>query len=114
LIYLAIDLFAAHGATGAARQRPDLVVRSSNQLRRPTRAVSHLDHMYAGCGYDNALNHVSATSFGGECRNVSGLPCENNGRYWMCPDAAADYYAQADIFPASTFVHAFAHPFSAT
>jgi hypothetical protein len=74
-------------------------------------AAVHFDHMYARCGYDTALNRVSTTSFGGECRNTSGLMCVNNGRHWTCPNTTNDYYAQPDVFPASTFVHEFAHPF---
>jgi hypothetical protein len=75
-------------------------------------AAVDFDHYYARCGYNDALEHVSATSFGGECRNVTGLQCAfTNGQYWTCPNAAGDLYAQPDIFPASTFVHEFSHPF---
>jgi hypothetical protein len=89
--------------------------RYSSPFLAPNRAyvaVVDFDHYYARCGYTAELEHVSATSFGGECRNVTGLQCTlTNGKYWTCPNASADLYAQPDIFPASTFVHEFSHPF---
>jgi len=35
----------------------------------------------------------------------------NNGRYWTCPDALTDLYADSDYFAACTVVHEFMHPF---
>jgi len=74
-------------------------------------AVVDFFHKYARCGYDDAGNRVSDTSFGGECRNRSGLACVDNGRYWMCPDALHDLYADPDYFTGCSIVHEFMHPF---
>jgi hypothetical protein len=74
-------------------------------------AVVDFVHKYARCGYDDAGNRVSPTSFGGECRNQAGLQCVDNGKYWQCPNALTDLYSQPDYFPACTFVHEFMHPF---
>jgi hypothetical protein len=74
-------------------------------------AVVDFVHKYARCGYDDAGNRVSATSFGGECRNQTGLQCVDNGKYWQCPDTLSDLYSEPDRFPACTFVHEFLHPF---
>jgi hypothetical protein len=84
---------------------------SGNGSERAGIAVVHYFHMYARCGYDNALNRVSPTSFGGECRNQAGLQCEDNGRYWQCPDSLTDLYSQPDHFTACTIVHELSHPF---
>lgn len=74
-------------------------------------AVVDFFHMYARCGYDDAGNRFGDTSSGGECRNRSGLTCVDNGRYWTCPDALNDLYADPDYFTACSVVHEFAHPF---
>lgn len=74
-------------------------------------AVVHFFHLYARCGYDSAGNRVSNRSTGGECRNRTGLTCVSNGRYWMCPDAVDDLYADADYFTGCSVVHEFMHPF---
>jgi hypothetical protein len=74
-------------------------------------AVVDFFHKYARCGYDDAGNRVRDTSSGGECRNRSGLVCVDNGRYWMCPDATNDLYADLDYFTACSVVHEFMHPF---
>lgn len=74
-------------------------------------AVVHFFHRYARCGYDAAGNRIGETSSGGECRNRSGLVCVDNGRYWMCPDALNDLYADPDHFTACSVVHEFMHPF---
>lgn len=68
-------------------------------------------HRYARCGYDDAGNRIGEISSGGECRNRSGLACVDNGRYWMCPDARTDLYADLDYFTACSVVHEFMHPF---
>jgi hypothetical protein len=74
-------------------------------------AVVDFFHMYARCGYDASGNRISDRSSGGECRNQSGLTCVNNGRYWTCPDALTDLYADADSFTGCSLVHEFMHPF---
>ena len=74
-------------------------------------AVVDFFHKYARCGYDDAGNRIGTTSANGECRNRSGLVCVNNGRYWMCPDATNDLYADPDYFIGCTVVHEFMHPF---
>jgi hypothetical protein len=74
-------------------------------------AVVDFFHMYARCGYDASGSRISDRSSGGECRNQSGLTCVNNGRYWMCPDALTDLYADADYFTGCSLVHEFLHPF---
>jgi hypothetical protein len=68
-------------------------------------------HMYARCGYNNALERVSSVSFGGECRNQTGLQCVDNGRFWQCPNSFNDLYSQPDHFTACTIVHELSHPF---
>jgi Bacterial Ig-like domain (group 2) len=74
-------------------------------------AVVDFDHMYARCGYDDNLNHISSTSIGGECRNRPGTPCVQVGTQWMCNDALNDLYANHDYFTGCTVVHEFMHPF---
>ena len=74
-------------------------------------AVVRLDHPYARCGYDDAGNRISDVSVGGECRNQPGTACVARGDRYMCATAVNDLYAQPDVFPASTFVHEFMHPF---
>ncbi len=74
-------------------------------------AVVDFFHKYARCGYDSAGNRTRDRSGGGECRNRSGLTCINNGRYWMCPDALNDLYADPDYFTGCSAVHEFMHPF---
>lgn len=70
------------------------------------------DHKYARCGYDTTgAIRISDKSANGECRNQSGLVCVDTGRYWQCPDSLSDFYAQPDVFQASTVVHEFMHPF---
>lgn len=76
-------------------------------------AVVHFFHKYARCGYDNQGNRVSDRSFGGECRNRTGILCVDNGRYWTCPDTLNDLYADLDYFAGCTIVHEFMHPFGA-
>jgi hypothetical protein len=71
----------------------------------------HYDHKYGRCGYDaTGSTRVSDRSANGECRNQSGLVCVNNGQFWECPDVRQDFYAQPDVFTASTIVHEFMHP----
>jgi hypothetical protein len=74
-------------------------------------AVIDAFHLYARCGYDNKLNHVSATSVGGECRGERGLTCVDNGSYWMCPDSTRDLNADHDYFIGCDIVHEFTHQF---
>ena len=75
-------------------------------------AAIHWDHKYGRCGYDTTGQiRIGDRSANGECRDQSGLLCVNNGRFWECPDVAQDLYAQPDIFPASSIVHEFLHPF---
>jgi hypothetical protein len=74
-------------------------------------AVIDFDHLYAKCGYDRRLRHVSSRSRGGECRGTPGLLCVDNGRYWMCPDSTEDPHADRDHFIGCAIVHEFLHPF---
>ena len=74
-------------------------------------AVIDFDHMYARCGYDDNLNHVSNTSIGGECRNRPGTPCVLVGTQWTCNNALNDAYSNHDYFAGCTVVHEFMHPF---
>lgn len=66
-------------------------------------------HWYGRCGYDESLQHVSTTSFGGECRNTDGLVCEFNGTYWACPNVAGLPYVDLAISHACVVVHEFMH-----
>jgi hypothetical protein len=71
----------------------------------------HYEHMYARCGYDTTGTiRIGDKSANGECRNQSGLTCVNNGKFWECPDVRNDFYAQPDVFTASSIVHEFMHP----
>ena len=71
----------------------------------------HYEHKYARCGYDTiGLTRISDRSANGECRNQSGLLCVNNGLFWECPGVQQDFYAQPDVFTATTIVHEFMHP----
>lgn len=75
--------------------------------------VSAIDyeHKYARCGYDTTGTiRIGDKSANGECRNQSGLTCVDNGRFWECPDVHNDFYAQPDVFTASSIVHEFMHP----
>jgi len=74
-------------------------------------AVVDFDHMYARCGYDDNLNHVSNVSIGGECRNMPGTPCVLVGAQWTCNNALNNLYANHDYFTGCTVVHEFMHPF---
>lgn len=74
-------------------------------------AVVDFFHMYARCGYDDAGNRIGDKSANGECRNQAGLTCVNNGRYWTCPNALTDLYADPDYFTGCSIVHEFMHPF---
>ncbi len=79
--------------------------------RRAYVAVVDFFHLYAKCGYDSRLKHVSPFSRGGECRGVEGLLCVDNGPYWTCPDSTMDLNADREYFIASVIVHEFIHPF---
>ena len=71
----------------------------------------HYEHKYGRCGYDSTGDiRISDKSANGECRNQTGLTCVDNGSFWACPDTLNDFYAQPDIFRASTIVHEFMHP----
>lgn len=76
--------------------------------------VSAIDyqHRYGICGYDAETRkiRISDRSANGECRGVSGLTCVDNGQFWECPDVRNDFYAQPDVFIATTIVHEFLHP----
>lgn len=74
-------------------------------------SVVHFDHMYARCGYDDNLNHVSDVSIDGECRNRPGMRCVLVGTQWTCPDSLNDRYADHDYFTACSIIHEFLHPF---
>jgi hypothetical protein len=74
-------------------------------------AVVDFFHKYSRCGYDDAGNRIGDRSSGGECRNVPGLMCVDNGRYWTCPNALTDLYSDPDTFTACSIVHEFMHPF---
>jgi hypothetical protein len=75
-------------------------------------AVVHFNHKYGRCGYDTrGVTRISDRSANGECRNRSGLMCVDNGRFWECPDVAANRYAQPHMFAASTVVHELLHPY---
>ena len=78
-------------------------------------AAVDFSHKYARCGYNDQGDRVSNTSFGGECRNSTGLMCvlRTDGAYWVCPNSLSDLYAEQDYFIAGTFVHEFMHPFGA-
>jgi hypothetical protein len=75
-------------------------------------AVVHFNHKYGRCGYDTrGVTRISDRSGNGECRNRAGLTCVDNGRFWECPDVAANRYAQPHMFTASTVVHELMHPY---
>jgi hypothetical protein len=74
--------------------------------------VVHFDHMYARCGYNDALEHVSDVAINGECRNKPGTPCvESANSRWVCSDATGDAYSTPDVFRACTVAHELAHAF---
>jgi hypothetical protein len=74
-------------------------------------AVVEFDHIYARCGYDDAGNHVSPVSIGGECRNQPGTQCVLRGAFWVCATTLDDLYANHDYFVATAIIHEFLHPF---
>ncbi len=76
-------------------------------------AVVDMAHLYAKCGYDRRMNHVSTRSRGGECRGAEGLVCVDTGASWMCPDSVRDLNADRDYFLGCAIAHEFVHPFGA-
>ena len=98
-----------HPTTATANRYPSPYVGSN----RTYIAVIDFFHKYSRCGYNSQGDHVSNVSFGGECRNVSGLQCvlRSDGAYWVCPGSPSDLYADQDYFIGSSIVHEFMHPF---
>jgi hypothetical protein len=82
-------------------------------------AVIDWHHILGGCGYElQELDwvHVSATSFGGQCRNQPGLTCVFQYGEWQCPNLLDDPEWAALIedrrrFTAQSINHEFLHNF---
>lgn len=86
-------------------------VPATNGANRLFVSSIHYEHKYSRCGYDSTGDvRISDKSANGECRNQTGLTCVDNGKFWACPDTLNDFYAQPDVFLASTIVHEFMHP----
>lgn len=82
-------------------------------------AVLDWHHLIGACGYQlNGLDyvHVQDTSFGGQCRNQSGLVCEFAFGEWQCPNLLADpkvlpHLEDRRRFTAQTINHELLHNF---
>jgi len=99
------------GGYSTTLARPEPYVNRYTGNNRVFLSAIHYEHKYSRCGYDSTGDiRISERSGNGECRNQSGLTCVDNGRFWECPDARETFYAQPDVFTATTIVHEFMHP----
>jgi hypothetical protein len=84
-------------------------------------AILDWGHLIGDCGYeqqDLQKVHVSATSFGGQCRNQSDLECVYAYNEWQCPNLLEDpetipIIQDRRLFTAKTLNHELMHFFGA-